>query len=364
MRRTPPQAERSAPIVDLRRPGLGRPAAGRLRRPAAAPARDEGSPGGARSSRSSTPAAASTRGSTTWSTKGVTLDGQPIGLRRPGHRPGAARRPRRPARRGRSTRCPATARSSPAWSTRPARTPTSSPGASCRRTGPIVESDWIAALAPDRRAGRAATAPARPGGQPIDVLSLSMGYYHETPEDELFDPTLYAILEDLVAARHGRGVLGRQRRDQPAVLPGGVRALGGRRTGPVRRPGLPAGRVGRRAQPQPPHRRAVQQRRPVGPRLRAGGRGAQHDARRSRAACSRWRGPMAFGRVREAIDPDDFRRRLRRVERHVVRGAAAGRRGSRPRCSRTSTRRERRRGRPRPSGALGRSWRGCTGITP
>ena len=28
-----------------------------------------------------------------------------------------------------------------------------------------------------------------------------MGYYHETPEDELFDPTLYAILDEL--ARNG-----------------------------------------------------------------------------------------------------------------------------------------------------------------
>jgi len=33
------------------------------------------------------------------------------------------------------------------------------------------------------------------GGQAIDVLSLSMGYYHETPEDLLFDPTMYELLE-------------------------------------------------------------------------------------------------------------------------------------------------------------------------
>ena len=36
-----------------------------------------------------------------------------------------------------------------------------------------------------------------PGGHPIDVLSLSLGYYHETPEDELFDPTMYDILAKL-----------------------------------------------------------------------------------------------------------------------------------------------------------------------
>jgi subtilisin family serine protease len=28
----------------------------------------------------------------------------------------------------------------------------------------------------------------------VDVLNLSMGYYHETPQDELFDPTMYEIL--------------------------------------------------------------------------------------------------------------------------------------------------------------------------
>jgi subtilisin family serine protease len=33
-----------------------------------------------------------------------------------------------------------------------------------------------------------------PDGHPIDVLSLSLGYYHETPQDVLFDPTIYGIL--------------------------------------------------------------------------------------------------------------------------------------------------------------------------
>ena len=32
------------------------------------------------------------------------------------------------------------------------------------------------------------------GGYPIDVFNLSMGYYHETPEDEQFDVTMYDIL--------------------------------------------------------------------------------------------------------------------------------------------------------------------------
>ena len=32
---------------------------------------------------------------------------------------------------------------------------------------------------------------------PVDVLNLSLGYYHETPEDLLFDPTMYRILRRL-----------------------------------------------------------------------------------------------------------------------------------------------------------------------
>src|SRR5690606_10123757 len=37
----------------------------------------------------------------------------------------------------------------------------------------------------------------KPDGLPIDVLSLSMGYYHETPYDALFDPTMYEILASM-----------------------------------------------------------------------------------------------------------------------------------------------------------------------
>jgi subtilisin family serine protease len=66
--------------------------------------------------------------------------------------------------------------------------------------GPIVESDWITALAQIaelNRRGREGGA----GGRIIDVLSLSMGYYHETAYDSLFDPTLFGVLSDL--ASHG-----------------------------------------------------------------------------------------------------------------------------------------------------------------
>jgi serine protease len=61
---------------------------------------------------------------------------------------------------------------------------------------PLVESEWLTTLAQitelvrlDREGGR--------GGHPIDVLSLSMGYYHENESDDLLDPILLTILDEL-----------------------------------------------------------------------------------------------------------------------------------------------------------------------
>jgi hypothetical protein len=59
--------------------------------------------------------------------------------------------------------------------------------------GPIVESDLVDTLADIAELVRRHR-DGEQGGQPIDVLSLSMGYYHETPEDLLFDSTMYDIL--------------------------------------------------------------------------------------------------------------------------------------------------------------------------
>jgi subtilisin family serine protease len=60
--------------------------------------------------------------------------------------------------------------------------------------GPIVESDLVDALSDIAEVARRYR-DGEPGGHPIDVLNLSMGYYHETPEDVLFDPTMYDILQ-------------------------------------------------------------------------------------------------------------------------------------------------------------------------
>ena len=166
-----------------------------------------------------------------------------------------------------STRSPGTARSSPAWSTRPAPTPTSCRGGSCLRRADRRVRPGRGPGA-DRRAGPPAPA-GEPGGQAIDVLSLSMGYYHETPEDVLFDPTLYAILEDLRStarwwsARPGNDATSRP--SFPAAFAPWADGTGRSEVDPD----VPADRVGRRAQPQRRHGRAVQQRRALGAHLRA-----------------------------------------------------------------------------------------------
>ncbi|RAG32636.1 hypothetical protein DN554_30350, partial [Burkholderia multivorans] len=58
--------------------------------------------------------------------------------------------------------------------------------------GPLVESDLIKALKDIKELARRHR-DGEAGGHPIDVLSLSLGYYHETPEDVQFDPTMYNL---------------------------------------------------------------------------------------------------------------------------------------------------------------------------
>jgi subtilisin family serine protease len=62
--------------------------------------------------------------------------------------------------------------------------------------GPIIESDLVAALSQIAELARRHRA-READGHPLDVLNLSMGYYHETPNDPLFDPVMRTILTDL-----------------------------------------------------------------------------------------------------------------------------------------------------------------------
>jgi subtilisin family serine protease len=61
---------------------------------------------------------------------------------------------------------------------------------------PLIESEWLTALAQITELVRRHR-DGDPGGHAIDVLSLSMGYYHENPEDQLFDPILLDLLNEL-----------------------------------------------------------------------------------------------------------------------------------------------------------------------
>jgi hypothetical protein len=59
--------------------------------------------------------------------------------------------------------------------------------------GTVVESDLVATLTSIAELVRRYSS-GEPNGLALDVLSLSMGYYHETPEDALFDPTMVELL--------------------------------------------------------------------------------------------------------------------------------------------------------------------------
>ena len=237
----------------------------------------------------------------------VTLDGLPIGYNDPATDPelhgdldGVARRNDRPA-------TPGTARSSPAWCTRPALTRTSSSWRIVPSDGPLVEKDWIIALAQILELVRR-HAKKLDGGRAIDVLSLSMGYYHETPEDATArpDPSRHHGGVRSAAApwwsalpettpRRGRHTRRRSRRGRMA------RARSRSTTG------RGATGVGRRAESERQVRRAVQQRRPLGAEVRARRCGDEHHARRTTGACCRWRGPRPTAGSASCIDPDDFR---------------------------------------------------------
>ena len=112
------------------------------------------------------------------------------------------------------------------------------------------------------------------GGRQIDVINLSLGYYHETPEDDLFDRTLSELL--VAARRRGCAVVcsaGNDATDRP-TFPAALWRwpdLSSSVHDPARRRAAP---LGRRAQPER-HGGAVQQHRPVGDDVCPGRVGAE-----------------------------------------------------------------------------------------
>ncbi len=214
----------ASPIAQLRHPGLGWPAAGRVRRPGAAPLEEVPDPAPGRGdprhrlrcARLARPGGREGdpgRSGTTIGYDDPVTDpeafGDLAGAARRGHR--SAVRPRHLHRRTRAPGLPR--RRHPGLAGRPLRWARSS-----SRT-------WSRPWPRSRSWSARSTTASRTGGA-IDVLSLSIGYYHETPEDELFDPTHVRDPRGTREARHPGGVLGGQRRDQPPELPGGLRPVG------------------------------------------------------------------------------------------------------------------------------------------
>jgi hypothetical protein len=80
--------------------------------------------------------------------------------------------------------------------------------------GTLLEGDFMMAV---RGLVKMIQLPAGRGGRQIDVINLSVGYYHETPQDALFDRTLSALL--VAARRRGCAVVcsaGNDATDRPA----------------------------------------------------------------------------------------------------------------------------------------------------
>ena len=148
-------------------------------------------------------------------------------------------------------------------------------------TKALVESEWLTTLAQITELVRL-DREGKPGGHPIDVLSLSLGYYHENDVRRPARPDPVDHPRRARTARRRGGVLGRERRDGAPVLPRGVRSVE-QQQGPVPDPPQPRpGRVGWRPEPQR-DRRPLLQHRSVGARLRA-----RRGADEHHAAVQRW----------------------------------------------------------------------------
>ena len=175
---------------------------------------------------------------------------------------------------------------------------------------------------PDRRAGRRGTAREKPAAsdrraEPVDgLLPRDAGGRCSSTRPSTTSSRL-SLRATLVVCSAGNDATSRP--NFPAAF-----APWSDGNGRSSRPRLPADRLGRRAQPERQDRRAVQQRRAVGARLRAGRRGDEHRSHHFQGGSqpvARYHGVRPGARGHR---PRRLPRRLRGVERHVVRGSAHG----------------------------------------
>ena len=188
-----------------------------------------------------------------------------------------------------------------------------------------------------------------------------MGYYHETPEDLLFDPTMYEILRAPRRVRRLGRLLGRQRRHRTADVPGGVHALGRRQGRRRRRPPacVPIVSVGAL---NPNGTDALFSN--AGPWVRAYAPGAA-----VMSTLPPFQGGLepqarteAYMRDARVDRPRRLQRLVRAVERHLVRGATVRRPGRRRAGRRASTPDDDDRA-ARPSSGPGRRWPRLTDLS-
>ena len=169
--------------------------------------------------------------------------------------------------------------------------------------GLVVESNLVKALEDIAELARRHR-DGEPGGHPIDVLSLSLGYYHETPDDELFDPTMYGILRRLgecgVAVVCSAGNDATARPVFPAAFTPWLDDGG---TVHAEKGVVPIVSVGA-LNPNRTTDALFSNTGTVGPHLRPRGRRDEHASRpRSRAGSARWPAPRRTGAARARSTP-------------------------------------------------------------
>jgi subtilisin family serine protease len=132
-----------------------------------------------------------------------------------------------------------------------------------------------------------------------------MGYYHETPQDELFDPTMYAILEEM--ARNGVAVItsaGNDATSRPSFPAAFARWSDGAGPIPFDSSIAPIVSVGAL---NPNRTEAMFSNTGPWVSTRAAGASVMSTMPAFRGGYEPVARTRVFDRIREAIDPDDFR---------------------------------------------------------